>query len=163
MSYSSVILWAEAVAKVEEATNKSKVLRVILVFAYILLWCSDEGLVDWTLRFESVDHYVILSSKTELGVHTSPSKVWFSMRLRQTIIWSIKWGKCIPSPGPSGNYTLACQWKCWQPEAHGFVLVPANGKWIVLYRTQSWTQHQWQAHVKTSAGTHHCREMEVKG
>lgn len=47
-------------------------------------------------------------------------------------------GKTWPlPPNPGGNYTLACQWKCWQPGADGFILVHTNGKGIVLYHTPS--------------------------
>lgn len=107
MSDSCVLLWAAAIAKEEEATNKSNILLVILVFICILLWCSDEDIVDWKLRlkvnfrFECVETSVTLSSKKELDVHISTWKIWFSMRLRQTIIWKVR--KVYPLPWP--------QWK----------------------------------------------------
>lgn len=49
-----------------------------------------------------------------------------------------------PSPNPGGNYTPACQWKCWQPAADGFILVRTDGEGIVLYHTPSWAPCRWQ-------------------
>ena len=43
-----LFILSNRIAKEEEATNKSNVLLVILVFANILLWWFDESLVDST-------------------------------------------------------------------------------------------------------------------
>lgn len=45
-----------------------------------------------------------------------------------TLFWKLV-GVRGPSPIPSGNYTLACQWSCWQPRSRCFHFSSCDWQW----------------------------------